>query len=47
VRRARRLHCSELAWEVWRENERAYRFYERAGAEHRNDVSLMRFMVQP
>ena len=42
LQHARALGCDEVMWEVWRKNLPAYRFYERLGAEHVDDVSIMR-----
>jgi ribosomal protein S18 acetylase RimI-like enzyme len=41
LNRARSLGCQEVTWEVWKQNAAAYRFYERLGARHVRDVTLM------
>ena len=45
VKRARSLHCAEISWEVWKENDPAYHFYERLGAGHNGDVTTMHFKL--
>lgn len=41
---AKALQCDEISWEVWKQNQAAYRFYERLGAAHVDDVTIMRLL---
>ncbi|MBV9646144.1 MAG: GNAT family N-acetyltransferase [Candidatus Eremiobacteraeota bacterium] len=45
-KRARTLHCQEIAWEVWSRNHSAFQFFAGLGAERNDDVALMRIRVR-